>query len=171
MSKNLVLLRDVINVYHPRFRNNKRNRAEAIKDPDIFNVERLYEESLSAVGPYNFINAAHKDFSDTSDAKTSTITLNPNQIGGNNHRGTVTGVSRITGGCKEGPLRVAIYDPHTDSLLFYFLPKPWWINNIIISRSTNAGRIEYYYHKPSRRIAKFQGFECASFEELALKVA
>ena len=60
MSKNLVLMRDVICIYHPEFRISKDLRAYGMKHPEIFNVERLIEESLAAVGPYEFVDRDYR---------------------------------------------------------------------------------------------------------------
>jgi hypothetical protein len=171
VSKNLVLLRDVINVYHPKFRKSKRKQADTIKDPDHYNVTRLVEECSSAIGPYDFTDEAHADYSDTTDFKTASIRIKPCTGSATSYPGEITGVICASGNPKAGALRVAIYNPHTESLMFYFLPKSWWIDNVTLHPTSGIGKITYCYNKLSGRIAKFKGFECTSFEELALKVA
>jgi hypothetical protein len=167
MSKNLVLMRDVICVYHPEFRKSKDLQAYGLKHSDIFNVERLIEESLAAVGPYQFINGDHADFSDGTDSKTASIRVNPIKPGTNSHKGEISGVETAGGGQKAGALRCTIFNPHTDSLKFYFLPKSMWSRNITIHPSSGVGKIMYTYHRPYDHIVKFHGHECSSFEELA----
>ena len=167
MSKNLVLMRDVISIYHPEFRKSKDLRAYGMKHPDIFNVERLIEESLAAVGPYKFIDGDHADFSDGTDSKTASIRVNPAVAGGNSHLGEISGVETAGGGRKAGALRCTVYNPHKDSLKFYFLPKSMWSRHITIHPSSGVGKVMYSYHKPYDHIVKFHGHECSSFEELA----
>ena len=167
MSKNLVLMRDVICVYHPEFRKSKDLQAYGLKHSDIFNVERLIEESLAAVGPYQFIDGDHADFSDGTDSKTASIRVNPIKPGANSHNGEISGVETAGGGRKAGALRCTIFNPHTDSLKFYFLPKSMWSRNITIHPSSGVGKIVYTYHRPYDHIVKFHGHECSSFEELA----
>ena len=167
MSKSLVLMRDVICKYHPSFRKSKDLRAYGMEAPELFNVERLIEESLAAVGPYKFIDGDHSDFDDGTDSKTASIRLNPLKPGTNSHGGEISGVETAGGGRKAGALRCTIYNPHTDSLKFYFLPKSMWSRHITIHPTQGAGKIMYTYNKPHDYIAKFIGYECANFEALA----
>ena len=168
MSKSLVLMRDVICIYHPEFRKSRDLQRYGLKHPEIFNVERLIEESLAAVGPYQFIDGAHADFSDSTDSKTASISTNPAVTGGNSYKGEISGVETAGGGRKAGALRCTVYNPHKDSLKFYFLPKSMWSRHITIHPSSQIGKVQYSYHKPYDHIVKFQGHECSSFEELAL---
>jgi hypothetical protein len=168
MSKNLVLMRDVITQYHPEFRKSKDLRAYGLQHPDIFNVERLVEESLAAVGPYQFIDAAHADFSDGTDSKTASIRVNPAVAGGRSHGGEISGVETAGGGRKIGALRCTIYNPHKDQLRYYFLPKRMWQSRITLHPSSGIGKIMYTYHREHDHIVKFHGYECASFVALAM---
>lgn len=167
MSKSLVLMRDVICVYHPKFRKSRDLRSYGLSNPDIFNVERLIEESLAAIGPYEFIDGDHEDFSDGTDSKTASIRANPERPGGNSFKGEIAGVETAGGGRKAGALRCTIYNPHKDNLKFYFLPKSMWQNHITIHPTSMVGKIVYNYHKPTDFINKLAGYECANFEELA----
>jgi len=167
MSKNLVLMRDVITVYHPEFRKSRDLRSYGMKHSDIFNVERLIEESLAAVGPYKFIDGDHCDFTDGSDSKTASIRVNPSVPGRNTHVGEISGVETAGGGRKEGALRCTIYNPHKDELRFYFLPKRMWNNHITLHPTSGVGKIMYTYNRVHDDIIKFQGYECSSFEDLA----
>jgi len=167
MSKSLVLMRDVITVYHPEFRKSRDLRSYGMKHPDIFNVERLIEESLAAVGPYKFIDGDHCDFTDGSDSKTASIRVNPSKPGRNTHIGEIAGVETAGGGRKEGALRCSIYNPHKDELRFYFLPKRMWSNHITLHPTSGIGKIVYSYNRVHDDIIKFQGYECSSFEDLA----
>lgn len=167
MSKSLVLMRDVICLYHPKFRKSKDLRAYGMEHPDIFNVERLVEESLATLGPYKFIDGDHADFSDGTDSKTASIRFNPVRPGLNSHAGEISAVSTAGGGHKLGALRCTIYNPHKDNLKFYFLPKSMWRHNITIHPSSGIGKIMYTYNRAGDYISKFEGFECSSFKELA----
>lgn len=160
-------MRDVICIYHPSFRKSKDLQSYGMKNPEIFNVERLTEESLAAVGPYKFIDANHADFSDGTDSKTASIRPNPSKVGGNTYMGEISAVETAGGGRKSGALRCTIYNPHLDNIKFYFLPKSMWENHISVHPSSNVGRIMYSYYKPNDYISKFDGYECSSFEELA----
>jgi hypothetical protein len=167
MSKSLVLMRDVICQYHPRFRNSQDLREYGMEDPEMFNVERLVEESLAEVGTYDFIDGVHADFTDGTDSKTASIRVNPMKPGTNSYGGEISGVETAGGGRKQGALRCVIYNPHKDNLKYYFLPKSWWERNITLHPSSGVGKITYTYHEPYDHIVKFHGYECANFEELA----
>jgi hypothetical protein len=167
MSKNLVLMRDVICLYHPEFRKSKDLRTYGMKHADIFNVERLIEESLAAVGPYKFIDGDHADFSDGTDSKTASIRVKPLVTGRNSYGGEISAVETAGGGRKAGALRCIIYNPHKDNLKFYFLPKSMWSHHITIHPSSGIGKVMYSYNRPGDYIAKFEGFQCSSFKELA----
>ena len=169
MSKSLVLMRDVICEYHPRFRKSAEIRRFGLECPDHFKVERLVEECLAALGPYEFVDGDHYDFSDFSDSKTASIRLNPVQPGRNTHIGEIAGVETAGGGQKAGSLRCTIYNPHKPGgeLKFYFLPRSFWKNYITIHPSSGVGKIMYSYNRVHDDIVKFSGYECSSFKELA----
>jgi hypothetical protein len=169
MSKKLLLMRDIVCIYHPWFRKSASRRADGLKCPDRFNVEFLVEESLAAVGPYTFVDGEHYDYSDFSDCKTASIRVNPATPGRNTHSGEISGVKTAGGGQKAGPLRCTIYNPHKPGgeLKFYFLPLHFWSNYIVTHPSSGIGKIVYSYNRIRDDIIKFQGYECANFEELA----
>ena len=111
MSKNHVLMRDVICLYHPEFKSSSDLRTCGMKYPELFNIERLIEESLAAVGPYSFVNQSGYDFSDFSDSKTVTVNANSRYA-------EITGVEN-----KIGALRITAYNPFTQSVDFFYVPK------------------------------------------------
>ena len=169
MSKQLTIMRDVICVYHPRFRKSADIRKFGLECPEHFNIERLVEESLAAVGPYTFVDGDHYDFSDLSDSKTASIRVNPTQPGRNTHVGEIAGVETSGGGQKAGALRCTIYNPHKPGgeLRYYFLPRNMWRNIITLHPTSGVGKIMYSYNRVHDDIVKFQDYECSSFEELA----
>lgn len=169
MSKQLVLIRDVICQYHPKFRRSKHMQNYALSNPMIFNVERLVEESLAAVGPYRFVDGEHYDFSDYSDSKTASIRLNPLRVGNNTYGGEISGVETAGGGQKAGALRCTIYNPHVDGggLKFYFLPRNKWCQHITIHPSSGIGKVMYTYNRIHNDIIKFDGYQLDTFEQLA----
>jgi len=167
VSKEFLLMRDIICEYHPSFIKNKKLRKFGLEQPNIFKVEKLVEQSMSSFGLYEHIDAAYADFSDGSDSKTSSISPNTKPDKKNCYYGEIGGVSRITGGEKSGALRCVIYNPHKEDLRYYFLPKSMWINNIRIHKASGIGRISFSYNVVKDIIPKFEGYECVEFEELA----
>lgn len=162
-------MRDIVTKHHPEFRNNIKLRTMALEHPDFFNIEKLVEHTLAEVGPYEFIDGDHCDYDDGTDCKTASIRVNPSKDGSLTHRGEISGVTSVSGSMKIGGLRCIIYNPHSDGLKYYFLPRKFWQENITFHPTSGIGKIVYSYNRKTRQIPKFVGYECASFEELAHK--
>jgi hypothetical protein len=169
-SKEFLLMRDVICEYHPSFLESKKLRKFGLEQPELFKVEKLVEQCMASIGGYDYIDAAHADFSDGSDSKTASISYNPIKTKAKHHIhyiGEINNVSKVSGSEKSGALRCVIYNPHKEDLRYYFLPKSMWMNNIRIHKSSGIGRIQYTYNVVKNIIPKFEGFECLDFEDLA----
>ena len=157
MSKSLVLMRDVISIYHPEFRISKDLRAYGIKHPDIFNIERLVEESLAAVGPYEFVDQEGYDFTDLSDSKTTTITANTRV-------GTISSVET-----KIGALRITAYNPFKESADYFYVSKRdmKYVKSPCYGNNDHKERILFKYSTKSDAYGMFEDYRVKSFEELA----
>ena len=160
-------MRDMITKHHPEFADNASLRKYAMKNPEIFNVERLVEQTLAELGHYDFVDGDHYDFSDYSDSKTASIRVNPRKPGGNSFGGEIAGVETAGGGRKRGALRCTVFNPHEDQLHYYFLPVKMWSRCITIHPTTQVGKILYSYYRPDNTIAKFEPYECESVTALA----
>lgn len=167
MNKNQVILQNVVFNYHPIFTKKKQLRNIALKYPQYFNVELLVEECFANVGSYKLNQTSHYDFSDYSDSKTSSISSNPLKTSKFQYRGEIRNVSTLSGHDKVGDLRCIVYNPHTLDLFYIFLPKPVWSSMVTRSKKKTAG-IAYTYNSVYNDIPKFIGYECETFEELAL---
>ena len=157
MSKSLVLMRDVISIYHPEFRISKDLRAYGIKHPDIFNIERLVEESLAAVGPYEFVDQEGYDFTDLSDSKTTTINANTRV-------GTISSVET-----KIGALRITAYNPFKESADYFYVSKRdmKYVKSPCYGNNDHKERILFKYSTKSDAYGMFEDYRVISFEELA----
>ena len=105
------LLRDDIIPHHPFFKDaSDAQKAAALADPLIFNVEHMVEVVLAIRGKYDFVDAEGYDFSDYSDSKTAIL----------DKRGIcdVGGVES-----KIGAIRLTVYLPQLDRLDYFFIPK------------------------------------------------
>lgn len=169
MSKEMIMMRDIICNYHPRFTRSKDVRKFGLESPNYFNVSALIEECLAEVGGYNFVDGEHYDFDDYSDSKTASIRIKSATKSDNTYFGEITAVSTAAGVLKSGALRCIIYNPHTEngSLKYYFLPKYFWKNIVTIHPTSKLGKIVYSYNRKLDHIKRFNGYECGSFEELA----
>ena len=159
MSKNLVLMRDVVCKYHPEFRKSKDIRRFGMEQPEHFNVERLIEESLAAVGGYEFVDEEGYDFSDFSDSKTTTI----------NH---TTGVGTVMGvECKIGSLRIVCYNPQKNATDYFFVRKDRvaGVKSACYGKNSHKERIVFKYSsKYHDHYNWFERYRVKSFKELAL---
>lgn len=175
MCKHSVLLKEVIFRYHPKFndtfRNNSRRRKNALANPEAHKVEALVEECFAAIGDYSLSRVAHRDFTDGSDSKTCSIRTS-NRYNHNTFEVRIKSVRSVGGILKDGALRVTIYNPHNESLRYYYLPKDVWSTwNISANGGSQAdrGNLRATYNLALDRIEKFDPYRCESFEELARK--
>ena len=157
MSKSLVLMRDVICIYHPEFRASKDLRTYGMKHPDIFNVERLIEESLAAVGPYEFVDKEGYDFTDLSDSKTTTINANTRV-------GTISSVET-----KIGALRITAYNPFKESADYFYVSKRdvKYVKSPCYGNNDHKERILFKYSTKGDAYGMFEDYRVKSFEDLA----
>jgi len=158
MTKNEILMRDVVCIYHPEFIASRDLRKYGMKHSDIFNIERLVEESLAAVGPYNYVDEKGYDFTDFSDSKTTTINANT-------RIGTIGSVET-----KIGALRITAYNPFKDAADFFYVSK----RNLTHVKSPCYGtqdhkeRILFKYSTKGDAYGMFEEYRVKTFEELAL---
>jgi len=118
MSKNLVLMRDVITKTHPAFKASADLVSYGIKHSEIFNCERLIEESLAVEGGYDFVDEDGYDFNDAYRSDSKTVTVIPD---GKSKTAVVGSVEN-----KIGSLRITIYNPFKGSLDFMYIPYRRW---------------------------------------------
>ncbi len=157
MCKNLVLLRDVISVHHPKFKASADLRQLAQTNPTMFNVERLIEETLAAVGPYDYVDEEGYDFTDYSDSKTVTVNINT-------RRAEIGNVET-----KIGALRITAYNPHTDSLDYFFVPKHRmsYVKSPCYGIQSHKERIQFSW-TVQKDYGWFEDFRVDNFTDLAL---
>jgi hypothetical protein len=111
-TKNHVLIRDIISKYHPDFITNYPLSKWSLANPQKLNIEGLIEETLAAVGGYDFVDEDGYDFNDTckSDSKTTSVNIKTKVV-------EVKGVEN-----KIGALRITIFNPLKDGVDFMFIP-------------------------------------------------
>jgi hypothetical protein len=157
MSKELVLLKEIICKFHPKFRNTDVQKV-ALACPKYFNVELLVEETLAHVGGYKFVDKEGYDFSDYSDSKTTTV---------NSNTGVVTVSSVET---KIGALRICAYNPFKESVDFFFVPKSDLprVRMPCYGKNSHKERILFSYSKVvNDDYGWFEDYRVNSFAELA----
>lgn len=118
MTKELLLMRDVITKYHPLFKNNDYLSYYGIQHPFMFNVEKLVEDCLSALGGYSVVNGWGRDFDDAVNSDSKTVTVVNNSA---KRRQYVIKIGNVD--TKIGSLRVTVFNPITAKLDFLYLPK------------------------------------------------
>ena len=150
-------MRDVICIYHPEFRKSRDLQSYGLKHPDIFNVERLIEESLAAVGNYLLVDREGYDFSDYSDSKTTTVNLN-------SRVGTVGSVET-----KIGALRITAYNPFKNAADYFFVSRQdlKYVKSPCYGVNDHKERIKFTYSKKSDSYGMFENYRVDNFKELA----
>jgi hypothetical protein len=150
-------MRDVICIYHPEFRASRDLRAYGMKHCDIFNIERLIEESLAAVGPYEFVDEEGYDFTDLSDSKTTTVNANTR----------VAEIGSVE--TKIGALRITAYNPFKGSADYFYVSKRdmKYVKSPCYGNNNHKERIKFTYSKRGDAYGMFEDYRVKSFEELA----
>jgi len=158
MSKSLVLMRDVICVYHPSFASSPDLQKFGLEMPERFNIERLIEETLAAVGPYQFVDEEGYDFTDLSDSKTTTINANTRV-------GTVSSVKT-----KIGALRITAYNPFKDAADFFYVSRHdlKYVKSPCYGVNGHKERILFTYSTKGDTYGMFEDYRVDTFKELAL---
>ena len=158
MSKELVLMRDIICLYHPAFTKSADLRSYGMSQPHIFNVERLIEESLAAIGPYEFVDEEGYDFTDYSDSKTTSINKNT-------RAGNIGSVET-----KIGALRITCYNPHKDTADYFFVPKNKMhkVRQPCYGVNSHKERILFTWNHRHDHYNSFDDYRVGSFKELAI---
>jgi hypothetical protein len=155
-------MRDIVCLYHPEFVKSADLRNFGMTQPDLFNIERLVEQSLAAVGPYDFVDAAGYDFSDFSDSKTTTVVPDG--------RTTKTAIINSVEN-KIGSLRVVIYNPFKGCADFMFIPhkQVQALKEPCYGRSGGTKeRLRARWNVHHDHYNYFDRFKLKTFEDLAL---
>ena len=158
MSKSLVLMRDVICVYHPSFNSSPDLQKFGLEMPERFKIERLIEETLAALGPYRYVDEEGYDFTDYSDSKTTTINANTRV-------GTVGSVET-----KIGALRITAYNPFKESADYFYVSKRdlKYVKSPCYGVNDHKERIVFSYSKKGDNYGIFEDYRVKDFRELAL---
>ena len=158
MSKSLVLMRDIICVYHPSFSSSPDLQKFGLEMPERFNIERLIEETLAALGPYRYVDEAGYDFTDYSDSKTTTINANTRV-------GTIGSVET-----KIGALRITAYNPFKDAADFFYVSKRdlKYVKSPCYGVNDHKERILFTYTAKGDTYNTFDDYRVKNFRELAL---
>ena len=155
-KKHFLIMRDIICIYHPKFINDEKLRKDGLEDPDIFNIPRLVEESLAAVGPYVRVDEYGYDFNDYSDSKTATVSSYDKIM-------TIDSVQN-----KIGAIRVTAYNANTDTLDYFYIPKSAVAHFKEQKKSTNTKRLRTKWNSKTDHYRSFEPYRLKTFKELAL---
>lgn len=172
MSKEYVLLEQVIIPFHPIF-SDKRYEAlaeYALEHPQIFKVTRLVEETLAHVGGYDFVDGSHYDFSDGTECKTASVSSTVKRKTAsvcNSFSAEISGVMTASGNFKSGAIRAVVYVPQKQGLRYYFFPPSTWEDMVNVHPTTGMGRLKATYNLQHDTINLWDPFRVSSFEELA----
>lgn len=164
MSKNLVLMRDVVIKYHPEFLASPDLTRFGLDKPTLFNIERLIEETLAAVGGYDFVDENGRDFNDcwNSDSKTATVIKD-----GKSKTAVISSVEN-----KIGSLRITIFNQFTDRPDFMYIPKSDVDKFKEPTYGKNGGvkeKLRIRWNSAGDHYNVFEQFRVGSFKELANK--
>lgn len=167
VNKNYKLINEIVNKYHPSFKNNPEYQKFALEFHDVLNVERLVEYTLAEVGGYNFVDEVGRDFDCAYDSDSKTVTVVNN---GGKQQCRVMIIGSVEN--KIGSLRVTVYNPFKDEVDFMYIPKddvPLLMENDGTRGTANYSkkRIRANWSWSSDSYNKLEKYRISSFEELA----
>lgn len=159
MGKNELFMKDIISKYHPEFIASKDLRRYGLKYPHIFNIERLVEESLAAVGGYTFVDETGRDFDDAVNSDSKTVSVN--QLTRRCEIGSVEN--------KIGALRITIYNPIKHSADFLYMSHADLLEYKMPCYGKNSfkERLVFTWQEKGDHYNSYERFRVDTFEDLA----
>ncbi len=152
------MLREIVFPHHPAFQN-PQVQTFALANPEVYNIERLIELTLAHVGGMKFVDEVGYDFlPDYSDSKTVSVNKD-------SYKAEFSGVEN-----KIGALRVTVYNPITDTVAFFFLPKRQVraVKRDCYGVNSHKERIVFSYSRVhSDSYGYFDDYRVTTFRELA----
>ena len=163
ITKDELFTKEIFMKYHPAFKNSYVLKT-AIEYPTILKTDRLMEETLAAIGGYNFVDLDYQDFDDVCKSDSKTVSV---KVSG---QFTIKNLES-----KIGALRVSIYNPRKVSgptVDFMFIPyeavqdlKVQWG---VAEKYCTKHVINGYWSNNTETYGKLQEFKVDTFEELAV---
>lgn len=166
-GKEKLIIKEIINKFHPKFVSNPDLCEFALESPEVFNVERLVEITMAHVGGYDYVDGAHYDFSDGSECKTASVRPSA-KSGGACYSLEISNLVSGAGTTKSGPIRVVLYNPHIQKLKYYFFPSGEVEQiGINIHPTSKKGRLFASWNCVTDTCNKLDKYEVESFDTLA----
>lgn len=163
IRKNRKILQEIISVHNT-------DHSDCLtKDPRSYNVPFLLEQTMAMVGGYEFVDAAHFDFSDGTECKSASVQANAQIKNGNEtsiHSVRITNTISGAGIEKSGDLRVVLYNNVTDSLEYFFIPQRDIFQLSTIDISNKVGNIHASYNSKTGLIPKLEKYRMPDFVSL-----
>lgn len=176
MCKKYALIKDIKQL-HPLLR----QHVDAVNELySLFDVTNIFEHTLADIGGYKFINAAHCDFSDDTEAKTASVTADVrNNVSSRvAFSGSITGVSNPAGVLKIGDIRLAVWNEFYNAMDYFYLPT--WVWQPLCSQGGpdtlykkgkvrigfNSKKMEYRFSS-ANALYDMNQFKCNDIQDLA----
>ena len=165
MGKHSIFMEQIVCKYHPEFVKSQDLQSYGKKHPEIFNIERLVEESLAEIGGYDFVDEDGRDFNCPYDSDSKTVT-----VVNNSRQRRVLIIQGVEN--KIGSLRVTIYNPFNESVDFMYIPKSY-VQTLMENCGTTGRasglkqRIRATWTDWQDNYNKLERFRVNSFEDLA----
>ena len=157
MDKNKALMQEVIVKHHPEFKNRPELSSYGLEYSEMFNIERLIEETLAAVGKYHFVDGDGYDFTDYSDSKT--VTINKNTL-----KAEISSVEN-----KIGALRITAFNPVSNSVDYFFVPADD-LDDVRLpcyGKHHHKKRVVFQYNEQKDHYNQFEKYRLPSFVRMA----
>jgi hypothetical protein len=168
MCKSKTLYHTIIREYHPSIANSTEVKSFMDTHWGWMNIEKMIEETMAAVGGYEFVDGEHHDFSDLTECKTGSIKINPQQNTNNCYSVRITNIESGAG-ITKGSIRAVIYNPHTDACMYYYIPASHLNTKIKLTFLNGPGtikNIDATWNSNTNRINKLEQYRVTTFTEL-----
>ena len=170
ISKEQLLLEEIIFKHHREFKRASKEVRDFFLKPGVLSgtkVERYVEQSLADAGHLVRVKKKNSlcDYTDKSDCKTASVFPSPTNAAGTVFAGEISGLlTRSRSGIdipKPGAIRAVVYNPHTETLEYYFLRRKNWLP-LICRRE-----LHFSWSADKNTIRKLAHFEVDTFADLA----
>ena len=170
MCKYETLYRTIIREYHPSIANSTEVKSFMDTHWSWMNIEKMIEETMAAVGGYEFVDGEHYDFSDFTECKTGSVKPNPAKLTSVNcYQVRITNVESGAG-ITKGSIRAVIYNPHTNECTYYYIPASHLNTKIKLTCVNGPGTIKNInatWNSNTNKIKMLEPYRVASFKELS----
>lgn len=149
-KKKHYIIKNIVLQYYPQYLNTTPEIQEwLLSYPEHFDSLYLMEQTIAMIGGYEFVNEQGYDFNDKCKSDLKTVSISINGRRGSAVSYAVTPIRNVK--TKIGPIRLAVYNIHTDEMMYYVM-EPEFYRTLIDKTDT----IKLYYNRQLDGISRIE---------------